>query len=265
MLKIITKPSLLLGLLTFVFFSFPKHSYNPNKEKHTDDYNENLFANKTSIPNTHKDFILKLIPLIQHSNNQVLRERKRLLMINSMIKDGKKIKLPEQRWLKTIESKYRGKSKETLFENNRQTILNYMDELLNRVDMVPIRFALAQAAIESGWGSSRFCKEGNAYFGIHCYKAGCGIKAKADEEGSFEVKAYKNAQESVTDYILFLNSKRGMRRFRKERINYFYKDLEPNLPKLANSIKGYSAIGQSYQFMIESILRKYIPEDIANN
>lgn len=265
MLKIITKPSLLLGLLTFVFFSLPKHSYKPGKEKHTSYYNESLFAGKTSIPDTHKDFILKLIPLIQHSNQEVLLERERLLMINSMIKDGKKIKLPERRWLKTLESKYRGKSNETLFDNNEQTILNYMNELLSRVDRVPIRFALAQAAIESGWGKSRFCKEGNAYFGIHCYKSGCGIKAKADEEGSFEVKAYQNAQESVTDYILFLNSKRGMQKFRNERLNYFHKDLEPNLPRLASSIKGYSVIGQTYQFMIESILRKYIPNDIANN
>lgn len=265
MLKIITKPSLLLGLLTFVFFSFPKHSYNPDKEKDTGNYNENLFAKKTNIPSRHKDFILKLIPLIQHSNQEVLLERERLLMINSMVSEGKKIKLPEQRWLKKLESKYRGKNNETLFENDRQSILIYLDELLSRVDMVPIRFALAQAAIESGWGSSRFCKEGNAYFGIHCYKAGCGIKAKADEEGGFEVKAYEGVQESVTDYVLFLNSKRGMQRFRNERINYFHKDIEPSLPKLANSIKGYSAIGQTYQFMIESILRKYIPEDIANN
>lgn len=141
-----------------MFFSLPKHSYKPDKEIHTSDYNESIFAGKTSIPDTHKDFILKLIPLIQHSNQEVLLERERLLMINSMIKDGKKIKLPERRWLKTLESKYRGKSNETLFENNEQTILSYMNELLSRVDRVPIRFALAQAAIESGWGKSRFCK-----------------------------------------------------------------------------------------------------------
>lgn len=265
MLKIITKPSLLLGLLTFVFFIFPKHSYNPDKKKHTDDYNKNLFIGKTSIPKTHKAFILKLIPLIQHSNNEVVLERERLLVIHSMIIEGKKVKLPEQRWLKTIEKKYTGKINKTLFENDKQTVLNYLDELLIRVDRVPIRFALAQAAIESGWGKSRFCKEGNAYFGIHCYRPECGIKANADKEGGFEVKAYNSAQESVTDYILFLNSKRGMRKFREERINYFYKDLEPSLSKLANSIKGYSAIGLSYQEMIDSILRKYIPVDIANN
>ena len=54
-----------------------------------------------------------------------------------------------------------------------------------------------------------------------------------------------------------------MRNFRKERVNYYYGDSD--LLQLANSIKGYSAIGLSYQQMIESILRIYIPEDIANN
>lgn len=265
MLKIITKPSLLLGLLTFVFFSLPKCTYNPDKEKDTSNYNENLFEGKTNIPDSHKDFILKLIPLIQHSNQEVLIERERLLLIYSMVSDEKRIRLREKRWLKKLENKYRGKINETLFENDQQTVLDYLNELLSRVDMVPIRFALAQAAIESGWGNSRFCKDGHAYFGIHCYKAGCGIKAKADEEGSFEVKAYQTAQESVTDYVLFLNSKRGMQRFRNERINYFHKDIEQSLPRLASSIKGYSAIGQTYQFMIESILRIYIPKDIANN
>jgi Bax protein len=265
MLKTITKHSLLLGLLTLVFFSFPKRTYNPDKEIDTNSYNESLFEGKINIPDSHKDFILKLIPLIQHSNQEVLIERERLLLIYSMVSDEKRIRLPEKRWLKKLENKYRGKTNAKLFENDQQTILDYLNELLSRVDMIPIRFALAQAAIESGWGNSRFCKQGHAYFGIHCYKSGCGIKAKDDEEGGFEVKTYQTAQESVTDYVLFLNSKRSMQRFRNERINYFHKDIEQSLPRLARSIKGYSTIGQTYQFMLESILRIYIPEDIANN
>lgn len=265
MLKILTKPSVILGLLTFVFFSLPKQSYNPDKEMITNNYNESLFSSKPNIPAKHKDFILKLIPLIQHANHEVLMERERLLKIISLVIAGKKIKLPEQRWLKKLEKKYRGKKYDTLFEKDKLSILAYLDELLSRVDMVPIRFALAQAAIESGWGSSRFSREGHAYFGIHCYKPGCGLKANEDKDGGFEVKKYKNLQESVTDYVLFLNSKRGMQSFRDARNNYFHKDKEPSLTKLASRIKGYSAIGTSYQFMIESILRRYIPEDIANN
>ncbi|MDA3907243.1 MAG: glucosaminidase domain-containing protein [Bacteroidales bacterium] len=263
MSRIIPKSLILIGLTVLLIIFFPKTGDKSVKEAHTKHYNENLFLNKSSIPGTHKNFILKLIPLIQQSNHNVLLERERLLQIYYSFSEGKKIKQSEKKWLKMIENKYRGETNETLFENNKQSILFYLDELLSRVEMVPIRFTLAQAAIESGWGTSRFCLEGNAYFGIHCYKPGCGIKAGGDQKGGFEVKSYKSVQESVDDYVLFLNSKRSMKNFRKERVNYFYGDS--SLWRLAGSIKGYSAIGQSYQLMIESILRIYIPEGIANS
>ena len=180
------------------------------------------------------------------------------------IKTGKKITQHEKNQLKKLESKYRGSIKKNLFQKKKSIILLYLSELISRADIVPIRLALAQAAIESGWGQSRFCLEGNAYFGIHCYKSGCGIKAKADTEGGFEVKAYENVQESVDDYILFLNSKRGMQSFRNERLKYFHADEIPDLSKLAASIKGYSAIGNSYHEMIQSLFKSYIPEQIEN-
>jgi len=251
--------------MTFLFFLLPTHTYNPDKVEHTLSYNESLFLDKPTIPETHKDFILDLIPLIQHSNQEVLMERELLLKIYSLVSEGKNLKQPERQWLKKLKIKYEGKNNTHLFPKEKESQLKYIDKLLERVDMIPIRFALAQAAIESGWGTSRFCIEGNSYFGIHCYTPDCGIKASEDKDGEFEVKSYSNAQESVNDYLLFINSKRGMQKFRNERVNYFHRDSIPSLPKLARSIKGYSAIGQSYQFMIESILRIYIPENIANN
>lgn len=265
MLKIITKPSFLLSVITFLFFAFPLHTYNPDVELNKNKYNENLFLDKPAIPETHKTFLLDLIPLIQHANQEVLLEREHLLNIYSLVKKGKRIKHSEQQWIKKLEIKYHGNNNSHSLPKDQEILLNYINELLSRVDMVPIRLALAQAAIESGWGTSRFCIEGQAYFGIHCYKPGCGIKARLDEEGGFEVKSYKNAQESVNDYLLFVNSKRGMQSFRNERINYFHNDSVPDLLKLTKSIKGYSGIGQSYHSMIESILQNYIPENIANN
>lgn len=265
MLKIITKPSFLLSVITFLFFALPIHTYNPDIELHKNKYNEYLFLDKPAIPDSHKTFLLDLIPLIQHSNQEVLLERERLLIIYSQVKKGKRIKHADQQWIKKLEIKYQGNTNSHSLPKDQELRLNYINELLSRVDIVPIRLALAQSAIESGWGTSRFCIEGQAYFGIHCYKPGCGIKARLDEEGGFEVKSYKNAQESVNDYLLFVNSKRGMQSFRNERINYFHKDSIPDLQKLAKSIKGYSEIGSTYHSMIASILQNYIPENIANN
>ncbi len=251
--------------MIFLFFSFPKKTYTPGKEIHKINHNENIFAGMESIPDEHKNFILKLIPLIQQANQEVLTERERLLNIYSLVSEGKKIKLPEKRWLKKLEIKYRGKKNKSLFTNDDEIVLEYMDDLLSRVDIVPIRLALAQAAIESGWGGSRFCIEGNSYFGIHCYKPQCGIRARANENGGFEVKSYLDAQESVKDYVLFLNSKRGMQRFRDERKRFLHEAGNQDLYALTASMKGYSAIGESYQDILESILRNYIPENLADN
>ncbi len=264
MFKKILKYSLFIGfLILFVFFA-PNTSYKPVIEIDTNKYTDEIFANNSSIPESHKKFILNLIPLIQFSNREVLQEREQLLLIISKANREKKIKLKEKQWLKKLEIKYSGESDGALFKNEKVEVLDYLNELLSRVDIVPIRLSLAQAAIESGWGNSRFCLEGNAFFGIHCYTSECGIKARDDQDGGFEVKSYLSAQESVDDYLLFLNSKRGTQRFRNERINYLYNDSIPDLGKLAGSMKGYSAIGLSYQQMIKSILKKYIPEELTD-
>jgi len=264
MVKGITKFFLIaciLALIATIILIFIKPWSTENKKII---YGPEIFLNKPSVPESHQAFILKLIPLIQKANLIVLEERKVLKEIYNKVKTGKKITQHEKNQLKKLESKYRGSIKKNLFQKKKSIILLYLSELISRADIVPIRLALAQAAIESGWGQSRFCLEGNAYFGIHCYKSGCGIKAKADTEGGFEVKAYENVQESVDDYILFLNSKRGMQSFRNERLKYFHADEIPDLSKLAASIKGYSAIGNSYHEMIQSLFKSYIPEQIEN-
>jgi len=180
------------------------------------------------------------------------------------LQKGRKIRLPEQRWLHKITHKYRGEKDINLRRVPPAEALDYLNELLTRVDIVPVRLAIAQSAIESAWGQSRFCVEGKAYFGIHCYQPGCGLKAKADENGGFEVKKYTSLSESVKDYLLFLNSKKSMQRFRNARFKYYHDQAEYSIEKLAGSLKGYSAIGHSYQEMINQILKNYIPDNISD-
>ncbi len=264
MIKKTTKISKLFILFIFLVLSCQNNIDSADNLTVINNYTYAIFADKPAISDTNKDFILKLIPLIQSSNRNVLEERELLQIIYSNVSKGKKIKHREKRWLKSLEIKYRGVQNKTLFKNDQDIILAYLSELLSRVDIVPIRLALTQAAIESGWGSSRFCIEGNAFFGIHCYSAGCGLEAQASEVNGFEVKKYINAHESIKDYLQFLNSKRGMQRFRDERLNYLYSNANADLLKLSGTLKGYSADNSSYQQMIKSILNKYIPENISD-
>lgn len=71
--------------------------------------------------------------------------------------------------------------------------------------------------------------------------------------------------ESVADYLLFVNSKKGMQGFRNARFKFLHEDNLPNIFKLSRSIKGYSEIGDTYNQMIESMLNYYIPDNIPNN
>lgn len=262
-IKLFLRPSILLIPLLFLVYILIKYDSQSDLQIPMPSESE-LFEGKADMPENHKRFILELIPLIQQVNQNVLEEREKLKAIILTIELKQPLKSSDKKFLSKLATHYLGKNEEEIkFEQNFND-LKFLNELLKRVDIVPVRLALAQSAIESGWGRSRFCNEGNAYFGIHCYTNECGIKANANSDGGFEVKSYASANESVIDYVHFLNSKRGMQRFRNERIRYFHTDSIPDLLRLAGSMKGYSAIGDTYKYMIKSILDKYIPEEIAN-
>ena len=79
--------------------------------------------------------------------------------------------------------------------------------LKRRVDKVPESLVLIQAAKESGWGRSRFAREGNALFGQRCHTEGCGIVPGARaSRASFEVQSFETVGESVQSYIRNLNT-----------------------------------------------------------
>nr|MBC8210315.1 glucosaminidase domain-containing protein [Gammaproteobacteria bacterium] len=105
-----------------------------------------------------KAFFDFMRPIVQAENGKVLKQRKRLLEINKRHKQGKAIDPAEQEWLFALAKSYRISMTE--LDNDEAWQL-----LKLRVDSVPYRLALAQSANESSWGTSRFVKEGNNYFG----------------------------------------------------------------------------------------------------
>ncbi|HSG66816.1 MAG TPA: glucosaminidase domain-containing protein, partial [Gammaproteobacteria bacterium] len=110
------------------------------------------------------EFFEFLRPLIAVENERVRRDRNRLLAIADRTdRNGL-----ERWWLRAMAEVY-----EIERESLGETEL--VDALLRRVDVVPASLALAQAAKESGWGTSRFARDGNNLFGEWCFEAGCGI------------------------------------------------------------------------------------------
>ncbi|MGE0254270.1 MAG: glucosaminidase domain-containing protein [Alphaproteobacteria bacterium] len=114
------------------------------------------------------------------------------------------------------------------------------DTLLRRVDAVPTALALAQAAVESGWGTSRFARHGNALFGMQS-RGGDGLKAR---ESDATVFVFDDLRGAVRAYIRTLNTHAAYREFRLLRAAA--RDDEVDACGLARTLTRYSARGEAY-------------------
>ncbi len=118
---------------------------------------------------------------------------------------------------------------------------------MRRVNVIPPSLALAQAANESGWGTSRFAREANNYFGQWCYETGCGlVPARRDKNKTHEVAAFESPKESVGRYINNLNSNRAYQSLRDIRSRLIANNEPVTGYALAAGLNRYSERGADY-------------------
>ena len=122
------------------------------------------------------------------------------------------------------------------------------ESLLERVDAVPTSIILAQGALESSWGSSRFAREGNSVFGMWTWKTPGIVPARRDEGKTHKVKAYDNILDSVRAYHLTLNRLDPYKQFRQLR----RQTDDPLI--LAEGLTLYSERGEEYVEEIKNII-----------
>ena len=188
-------------------------------------------------------FIKTILPIIFLENEKVLLERKKILEWWTET-DGEQIKRefwPE--WLKKISQKYS-------FDGEN------MGNLLMRIDIIPISLALSQAAVESGWGSSRYAREGNAMFGQYTYDAESGLIPKnRSEEKTFLIKKFLTLSDSVESYIRNLNTHNAYSDFRKLRKNLRMNGESISGDLLAEKLLNYSEKRELYIEDIKKVMR----------
>ena len=133
-----------------------------------------------------------------------------------------------------------------------------MDELIilanERVLPVPTSLALAQAAIESGWGSSRFSIQGNALFGQWSWLPESGLKPLEASNSQAVVRSFPDLQSSVTAYMKNLNTHFAYQEFRELRNSYISDGKWPNGLDLAPAMHPYAEIGEHYVNSIKNII-----------
>ena len=187
-----------------------------------------------------KEFFIQIVlPLILKENNNIRLDRKRLFTI---INKSNNTKL-EIKWLKKKFKQYGIKS-------------NDLSILKIRMDEVPVSLALAQAAKETGWGTSRFAQEGNALFGQWTW-SGEGLKPKdSDKNEGHKVMKFNVLQASVRAYQRNLNTHSSYKNFRKARAELRDEGKELDSLVLAKYLNNYAETGEKYVEVLQKIIEQ---------
>ena len=184
-------------------------------------------------------FIQIILPLIIKENNNIRLDRKKLF---SILNKNKNTKL-EINWL-TLKFKQYG------------VINKDLSTLKIRMDEVPVSMAIAQAAKETGWGTSRFAQEGNALFGQWTW-SGEGIKpAGADTDSKHKVMKFKVLQASVKAYQRNLNTHSSYKEFRGARAEFRDKKKKLDSLILSKYLDKYAETGKEYVRILQQIIRQ---------
>ena len=189
-------------------------------------------------------FFFVYAPLVLEANERISADRTRLGELGAQASRSP----DDDTWLHALTTRY-FLDKEIIDEE-------LLDELTRRVDIVPPSLALAQAAVESGWSTSRFADMGNALFGQWTW-GGDGITPteQRDELGDYQIKAFDSPEQSIAAYMHNLNTHRSYADFRTARAAARDRAEAPRGRALAATLTSYSEKGQEYVEMLLSVIR----------
>jgi Bax protein len=194
-------------------------------------------------------FFRTLLPLVMLANHRISIDRARILSLQESLESSNELDESDHAWLHELASRY------SIDADRMSDPAGTIGALLPRVDAVPPSLALAQAAIESGWGRSRFALEGNALFGQWTWD-GNGIKPLEAADGStHQIARFDNLLDSVEAYMLNLNSQGAYSDFRKIRAAQRAQGHSPDGLTLASALVHYSQEGTAYPAKLDTIIR----------
>ena len=185
-------------------------------------------------------FIKSILPLVLQINELILADRRKLLVLAQA--DGL-LTREDEGWIAALADRY---------DADRSDV----DELIKRVDVVPPSMAIAQAAEESGWGTSRFAVEANAVFGQWTFRKGSGVVPERRDKGKrHEVRSFEGLRHSVSAYMHNLNIHWAYKEFRQ--VRHALRNAEETITgrALVGTLHKYSERGPKYIKTIVTIMR----------
>ena len=196
-----------------------------------------------------KEFVKTILPIIINENQNILITRSFIFNIKNKLETFKTLNNIELNKLNKIAKKY------NISIKNKHK-LDLVDEILDNVDVIPNSIALAQAAIESGWGKSRFAKEYNALFGEYTYDKNQGVVPLNRELGHKHlIKSFSSYDSSVSSYFNNINSHHAYKNFRQVRKIMRSKNNFSNINLLTDQLNSYAA-NDNYVSILNDVIEK---------
>lgn len=213
------------------------------------DYTPPDFSRFTDVAEKKRAFYNYLLPMVHEANEEVVRERAWLEALAHSMVAGRVPTAAELEELTRIEDRY------AVRDHDRFPV-ERVATLLSRVDVVPASLVIAQAAKESGWGTSRFARKGNNFFGIWCFYEGCGMTPLRRSPGrTHEVAMFDTVEEGVRYYIRTINTHVAYDDLRRMRADARRNDEIASGTALANGLIRYSERGLAYVREVQSMIR----------
>ncbi|MGJ8681429.1 glucosaminidase domain-containing protein [Paraglaciecola sp.] len=208
------------------------------------------FSSYTNVVEKKKAFFAYLLPEIRRQNFIVLKERKMILALYEMNSNKQKMNASQEAVMQRLMKKYKVSQKK---KHSNEYVLS---KLIKRIDVIPEAMILVQAANESGWGTSRFAKNGYNFFGLWCFKKGCGfVPNQRNEDSSHEVAKFRDLSHAVMTYVRNLNRLYAYHELREIRIKLRREGKKLSSEELVNGLSKYSERGQDYIDELQNMIR----------
>ena len=220
------------------------------------------FAQYQSVIAKKRAFFGYLKPEIESQNHEILLARSRLLSIyhahlaatgDRPTQTSALINREDKQFVLDLCVEYRVACGPT---DTTDILVASFAELIVRVDIIPFELVLVQAANESAWGTSRFARQGYNFFGLWCFRKGCGFVPRRRDQGSHhEVAKFNSLTQGVARYLNNLNRHPAYAELRQIRATLRRTQQPLTAELLVNGLLSYSERGQAYIDELQAMIR----------
>jgi Bax protein len=208
------------------------------------------FNRISRVEDRKKIFFLSILPTVLLVNDEINQEREEALDLLTRYDLGQSLSEEDRTYLSSLAEEYQVKGSPLSSSKARK-------ELLKRLDIVPPSIVLAQAANESGYGTSRFARQGNNLFGEWTFTPGTGLVPRERPEGeTYEVRKFDTLYDAVKSYMKNINTHWAYQALRDRRAKMRAEGLPLKGTDLAEELRLYSTRRDDYVKDIRSIIRQ---------